>query len=514
MIDAVSFGTCYDAILSNGQLTCCPGAMHSLFRRCVRCESSNPGCPVCAADQTCTLIVTSCEECARTECTEIGADTTTTTPSTSNNGSSVGAIVGGVFAGVSVIIIITWLVWRFCIKKRRESFESSGWPNSGEVKEKDGTDFTTQRDARASTHTVGSIASTVLTRASNVIQIAYIPGVTNRSIESTPDLLAPPVPPIPALSQYSNSNLSSPQPGQEQHFFMPSDLRDSRYSGYSDDNRTSYARSSMALTARSSVATTAYRNNAVVNPLPAQVIARGKANAVSVKSSGKNSPTDTPRSITPPIPPIDYERHGQMQGKTAGPIVARVGVPKEVTVTRTSSQNAAPTFNPPIIPSPSQSQNSQTPLVKAERPISPTDPNRHNGDASTFDDPSSEDDDSPPDQSLMGHIRKLSGSKHSAFKSASSAPNLRHSRYQSASAASSSPGSEPLLPDSQNKPHKRSGSLNQIIEEAARRASRDPRNGGLASRFKNGNDDDPSVGTLASWKKEGPFSDENAVRIA
>lgn len=487
--------------------------MQSLFRRCVRCESSNPGCPVCAADQTCTLIVTSCEECARTECTKIGADTTTTAPSPSNKGSSVGAIVGGVFAGVSVIIIITWLVWRIRIKKRRESFKSNEWPNSGEVKEKDGTHFTTQRDARASTHTVGSIASTVLTRASNVIQIAYIPGVMNRSIESTPDLLAPPVPTIPALSQYSNSNLSSPQPGQEQHFFMPSDLRDSRYSGYSDDNRTSYARSSMALTARSSVATTAYRNNAVVNPLPAQVIARGKANAVSVKSSGKNSPTNTPRSITPPIPPIDYERHGQVQGKIAGPIVARLGVPKEVTVTRTSSQDPTPISNPSISPSSSQSQNSQTPLVKVERPISPTDPNRHNGDASTFDDPSSEDDDSPSDQSLMGHIRKLSGSKHSAFKSASSAPNLRHSRYQSASAASSSPGSEPLLPDSQNKPHKRSGSLNQIIEEATRRASRDPRNGGLASRFKNGNDDDPTAGTLASWKKEGPFSDENAVQI-
>lgn len=486
--------------------------MQSLFKRCVKCESANPGCPVCAADQTCTLIVASCEECARTECTKIGAATTASAPSTSNNGSSVGAIVGGVFAGVAVIIIITWLVWRFCIKKRRESFESAEWPNSGEVKEKDDGDFTTQRDARASTHTVGSIASTVLTRASNIIHIAYVPGVTSRSIESTPDLLAPPVPPIPALSQYSNSNLSSPQLGQEQHFFMPSDLRDSRYSGYSDDNRTSYARSSMALTTRSSVATTAYRNNAVVNPLPAQVIARGKANAVSVKSSGKNSPTDTPRSITPPMPPIDYERHGQMQTKTAGPIVARLGVPKEVTVTRTTPQNTAPISVPSIIPSPSQSQDSQTTTVKIERPLSPDDINRHNGDASTFDDPSSEDDDSPPDQSLMGHVRKLSGSKHSAFKSPSSAPNLRHSRYQSASAASSSPGSEPLLPDYHNKPHKRSGSLNQIIEEATRRASQDPRHGGLAGRFKNGNDDSPSAGTLASWKKEGPFSDENAVQ--
>ncbi len=458
-------------------------------------------------------------ECAKTECTKIGATSTSTTPSPSQKGgSATGAIVGGVFAGVAVIVIMTWLVWRFCIKKRREEFESNEWPNTAEVNEKDGNDdFAAQRDARASTHTVGSIASTVLTRASDFIQIAYIPGVTNRSIESTPDLLVPPVPPIPAASLYTNSGISTPQPGQEQHFFMPSDLRDSRISGYSDDNRTSYARSSMALTTRSSVATTAYRSNAVVNPIPAQVIARGKANAVSVKSSGKNSPIDTPRSVTPPMPPIDYGRHGQMPVKTTGPIFARLGVPKEVTVTKSSTQNAGPVNSitsspvPLIAPSPSHSPNFQAALVKDERPMSIDDPNRHTRDASTFDDASTDDDDSPPDQSLMGHPLRLSASKHSGFKSPSSAPNLRHSRFQSASAGSTSPGSEPLLEDSQKKSHKRSGSLNQIIEEAARRASREPRYGGLASRFKDGGNS-PGVGTLASWKKEGPFSDANAAQ--
>lgn len=53
------------------------------------------------------------------------------------------------------------------------------------------------RENRRSLPSVKSIASesTVLTRASNLIQIAFIPGVTNRSV-----LLIPPIPPPPSIS--------------------------------------------------------------------------------------------------------------------------------------------------------------------------------------------------------------------------------------------------------------------------------------------------------------------------
>ena len=149
-----------------------------------------------------------------------------------------------------------------------------------------------RRDARASTHTVGSIASTVLSRASNIIQIAYIPGVTNRSDPGTPGLLVPPVPPIPIA--LSNSAASTPRFEQE-HFFMPGELRDSTYSGISD--RTSYA--------RTSVASTIYGKNAIVSPVPAQTVIRGKAAVVSVRSNGTNSPGD----VTPPVPSVDYSRY-------------------------------------------------------------------------------------------------------------------------------------------------------------------------------------------------------------
>ena len=147
-----------------------------------------------------------------------------------------------------------------------------------------------RRDARASTHTVASIASTVLTRASNIIQIAYIPGVTNRSAPSTPGLLVPPVPPIPIAL----STASTPRYEQE-HFFMPGDLRDSTYSGMSD--RTSYA--------RTSVASTIYGKNAIVSPVPAQTIIRGKAAVISVKNG-----TNSSGELTPPVPSINYDRYG------------------------------------------------------------------------------------------------------------------------------------------------------------------------------------------------------------
>lgn len=467
-----------------------------------------------------------CDQCARSQCTKVPAPGSSSTPSASKGkgGSSVtGAIAGGVIGGVAVIVIIVYLVWRFCIKKRREEYEESEWRKSGQLTEKDGDEFAAQRNVRASTHTVGSIASSVLTRASNYIPIAYIPGVTNRSVQSSPDLLVPPVPPIPAAS-ISKSRLSNRQ-GQDQHFFMPSDLRDSRFSGYSDDARTSFARSSIAPTiGRDSIATT-YQNNVVVNPLPAQVIARGKANAVSVKSSGKNSPIDTPGSVTPPIPSIDYERHGHLPPTKSGPMVARLGVPKAVTVTRNPSNHhplsSSSSNLPPSRCSSKIVEDSEAPVVTLERQSSLLDGSRHTADSSTFDDASTDDDESPAEQSLIGRDHQSRhqgwesggnpGVKLSGFKSPLSAPNLRLSQPKSPSLSSSESQSRLSPAAALKKTHRRSGSLNQIIEEAARRASRDPRHGGLGSVGGWGSGDD-GVGSLASWKREGPFADSNAAR--
>ena len=480
-----------------------PGKTRSLFRRCLNCDpNANPTCPVCAADETCTLISPSCNACASTQCTKIGASSNADTANVtqSHQKSAAGPIAGGVIGGIAVIVFITYLVWRFCIKKRRDEWHQQYWQDPATNTEKENDDFAAQKDARASTHTVGSIASTVLTRASNIIQIAYIPGVTNRSVESTPDLV-PPVPPIPAASP-SHSTATTPHPHQQdQHFFMPSDLRYSSYSGYSNDDRTSYARSSLAPShLRSSMAT--YRGN--VNPTPAQTAMRGKAIPISLKSTttGNSSPTDTPGTATPPVPTINLQR----SGSSHSPIVARLGVPRAVTVTRSPSNNNLSSAVSPLSrsnPSPSNSEASQATLAQPLRRVSVADSLRHDGNSTTFDDASSSDEDSPAEASLMGwdNEKQQAAIKlgHSPFKSPSSAPDLRRSHTPS-----SSPDSRGYAAsESRQKRHKRSGSLNQIIEEATRRASREPRHGGLGS-----------TGSLAGWKREaaGPFSDAHAAR--
>ena len=169
----------------------------TLFRRCASCPATPPPCPQCASDEVCSQIGGGCDTCAVTMCTKIGAPPASNSSGGGGSGPNAGAIAGGVIGGIALVCLMTYLVYRFCIKKRRQAYNDNAWPEAATM-EKSGDDATMPRD-RASMHSVKSLASTVMTRASNVIQIAYIPGVTNRSVESTPELI-PPVPPIPAMS--------------------------------------------------------------------------------------------------------------------------------------------------------------------------------------------------------------------------------------------------------------------------------------------------------------------------
>ncbi|KAF2871574.1 hypothetical protein BDV95DRAFT_607004 [Massariosphaeria phaeospora] len=276
--------------------------MRTIFRRCVQCDKeSYPSCaPLnCAAGEICVLIPPNCDSCATAKCAPDPTAVLAPPPKKPN----VGAIAGGVIGGVVFIAVLTFVVWKFCLKGRRRQYEEGDWQEVDmTAQEKVDQDFVSRRSTRASTHTVASMASSVLTRASNIIQIAYIPGVTNRSGPGSPDLLVPPVPPIPAMSP--SSGLSSPYANSEQHFFVPTDFRDSMASG-TTDARSSFAPTLAPSLARGSVASTVYRQNAIVSPLPAQTIVRGKAAVVSVKSSGSNSPVETPGIDTPPVPQID-----------------------------------------------------------------------------------------------------------------------------------------------------------------------------------------------------------------
>lgn len=247
-----------------------------------------------------------CDTCSVTKCVSDGSSNNT--PDDSGGGTNVGAIAGGVVGGVAAIAVLLFLIWWFVIRKRRNQ----------EGAEKN-SEFAAARSERKSTN---SIASTVLTRASNVIQIAYIPGVTNRSPPETPASLVPPVPPLPGAAP-------------DQHFFMPGDLRDSSWT-------TTTGHQSISPTLRSSVATTIYRNDAIVSAVPAQQISRSRANIVSVHNaspeSGDSTPTQpvpvmiTPRDA-PAVPAITQSQLAKAEAmKGNSSIVARQVVAKPVMV--------------------------------------------------------------------------------------------------------------------------------------------------------------------------------------
>ncbi|KAH7325971.1 hypothetical protein B0I35DRAFT_474683 [Stachybotrys elegans] len=282
-------------------------------RDCFQCDPNQRiGCPATCPGQCEISVPRGCTSCAVARCLSDDASS----PDGVNGGVSgddgddggtvnAGAIAGGVIGGIVLIAVVTYLLWRFFVKPKRAQLPSSIFEadsSAAGALEKDAEDDRMTR--RSSTHTVHSIASTVLTRASNIIQIAYIPGVTNRAAPSSPTVLVPPVPPIPM--QHADGNRDSTQ--DDPHFFVPGDLRDSTYSGFSGySDRTSYARTSYA--PRSSVASTIYgKQTQVMHPV--QTGMRAKPTMVSVKSV-----TNTPQS-TPPVPALDLERFADQRPRS------------------------------------------------------------------------------------------------------------------------------------------------------------------------------------------------------
>ncbi|CAI7659640.1 unnamed protein product [Penicillium glandicola] len=332
---------------------------HSFFKRCVTCGTSSPTCPSCADGTICTMTAPSCDQCATTKCVSTGVK-----PS-SGGGSNTGAIAGGVIGGVAAIALIVFLIWWFVIRKKRLERQEA---------EKNGS-FVATRSERQ------SIASTVLTRASNVIQIAYIPGVTNRSPPETPASLVPPVPPLPGATP-------------DQHFFMPGDLRDSSWT-------TTTGHQSISPTLRSSVATTIYRHDAIVSAIPAQQIQRSRAAVVSIHTggAGSNAPgDDSPVAVTitpadapavPVITPAQLARAEAVKGNSS--CVARSVTAKPVMVRGPSLKNKQINKAPAVDRIEELSENSTS--NDTSRAASTTTSDQLNHNTSTFDGSSSDEDD-------------------------------------------------------------------------------------------------------------------------
>lgn len=280
--------------------------LRTIFRRCVQCPPGTPSCPTCGAGQTCSLKAESCNQCASTVCINIG-DLPGQTPTPSK---PIGAIIGGVIGGIAFIVIVIYLLWRFRIRPRRKQEDQQIWTDQN-VEKRDQSGL--HRSARQSTRSQHSIASTVLTRASNVIQIAYIPGVTNRSPPDSPNLLVPPVPALPASA--TTSAASTPYLEQDRHFFLPGDLRDSTYSGFSELDRNSIAPS----LARTSVAT-----NAFIPPLPAQQVLRARPAVVDVHIPATQNPTQAQPPPNPQVPKGLANSNSPFVGRTVTPLSIEV----------------------------------------------------------------------------------------------------------------------------------------------------------------------------------------------
>lgn len=277
--------------------------------KCVECPADNPPCNLaCGSHEECSYRVpTDCTTCTKAICVATESSGSPNSDGSSSSGPNIGAIVGGVIGGLVAVAVVAYLVWRFWVKPKRSELAQSVYyqESHGDGVEKDAASRITRR---SSTHTVHSIASTVLTRASNIIQIAYIPGVTNRATPTSPTVLVPPVPPIPM--QHAEGGHG--EEGQDdQHYFVPGALRDSTYSGLSGySDRTSYAtRTSYA--PRSSIASTIYGKSAHVFT-SAQSGMRAKPTMVSVKSFGNGTPENTP-----PVPSLDLEKFGPTRPKSA-----------------------------------------------------------------------------------------------------------------------------------------------------------------------------------------------------
>lgn len=330
--------------------------------------------------------------------------------------------MGGIVGLAAILFLVYW----FVIRPRRAERAEQQEKNSR---------FAANRSDRQS---VGgqSIASTVLTRASNVIQIAYIPGVTNRSPPETPASLVPPVPPLPGAHP-------------DQHFFMPGDLRDSSWT-----TTTGGGHQSMSPTLRSSVATTIYRNDAIVSAQPAQSVARARANVVSVHSgpgSGANTPTSTnaPILITPAdapaVPAITSSQLAKAEALAPSPsnqsnnsssIIARTVMAKPVMVRGNSVKKGNKKTDASENLSVGASANSNTNSQQFS----------HN--TSTFDESSSEDDDddeeieaviqqAQPTQVQQGQNSQLAKSKFGSSKLVELADTSSNANLSTPSAAGS-----------------------------------------------------------------------------
>ncbi|TVY62621.1 hypothetical protein Focb16_v004087 [Fusarium oxysporum f. sp. cubense] len=105
----------------------------------------------------------------------------------SGGGLTIGGIIGGVIGSIVITSVATYLVWRFYIKPKRSQTSTSIHIEAENPVQSSEDDAARRGASLPSTHTVHSMAPTILTRASNIIQVAQFPNIINQATLTSPN---------------------------------------------------------------------------------------------------------------------------------------------------------------------------------------------------------------------------------------------------------------------------------------------------------------------------------------
>ncbi|CCH42761.1 hypothetical protein BN7_2305 [Wickerhamomyces ciferrii] len=142
---------------------------------CVQCDEA-PTCPDCGPTGDCIQTVQSCTQCPKTYCRSI-----TGSSSSGPNGKTIGGLAGGIIGGLVLLLGLgTFLFYKYYWKKKlvfnRVKHKEFYFDDDIEINFRHhNIDEQLPNQNQSSRN---SLATTMFTRASNIIPIAYIPGVT------------------------------------------------------------------------------------------------------------------------------------------------------------------------------------------------------------------------------------------------------------------------------------------------------------------------------------------------
>lgn len=172
---------------------------------CVVCDTT-PSCPQCESNQQCAMTTQTCAQCPTTYCIDISDDSSTASSSSSLSSAEVGGIAGALSGFFFILLLVgAYFLYK---KYKKHLFVDYELGIGEEMKEltgfNDDDDFDegnlgygngvrgnihnarssqflhpSNAEKRMSQTSLSTMTNSVFTKASNVLNIVYIPGVTN-----------------------------------------------------------------------------------------------------------------------------------------------------------------------------------------------------------------------------------------------------------------------------------------------------------------------------------------------